>query len=190
MKRYFLIPVIVLTFLLLFSGCVVRTTTQPQRRERRPSSPNSKAKYMQDAQPLIQEAGTVLEDISKISKDVSEKKITPKEGAKQLREKKQELDNIKRDFEAITPPNSMKKFHTYIVKALNLYSEGTGKAADGLDTNNTTLINQAAELFNQGNKEVQKAHDELQKNQKMDMHGREKNKLDRLEDSLKDIPEM
>jgi hypothetical protein len=152
----------------LAGGCQVPTiSNQPSQKRERRSLPQNKIQYMQETQPLLDKGAQTLNGISKIIHNTSNKKISQKEGAQQLRQKKQELDDVRSKLKSITPPQSMKKFHVHILNGFGYYSEGTGKVADAFDTNDQSLLDQAVNLFNKGNAEIKAARQEAENNQKL-----------------------
>lgn len=131
-----------------------------------PPDSSEKQEYVNDVAPLIMRAADVMEKVGESLNDFADEKIDGPEASSGLKEQSEELSDIQSEIEELKPPAELEQFQEHLLRGLNLYEQGTGKAAEGIDRDDPALLQEAADLFEDGTEEINKANDEFDENTK------------------------
>ncbi len=136
-------------------------STSPEPATDTSTSAAEEQAYIQSMLNYIQDVQSMMEETSTISEGVADGSIDPFYAAEFYRTKKEELDQIISDMEAIDVPSRFQNIHDLILSAFRDYSEAFGLAADGCENLDANSIERATDLIYSGAEKIQQATDEL-----------------------------
>lgn len=113
--------------------------------------------YGTQIQNINNQGAQVMKDVDNVSGSLENSTMTENTAIQHLQKDKTTMDNLLSQLQQLKPPSDMQKSYNYLLSAYQDYDNAVGMLLNGTKDVNGNEIQKAADLLNEGTKNLDKS---------------------------------